>query len=97
MHLAKRPLPSAPGNGGNSASILAVTPVAVAGATVNDAAWTQERMNGLAGQRARVEGYRGLGWVVFVGPDAHHSSWPRCGVELDEAVGNNNGTVNGYT
>lgn len=45
------------------------------------------------GRRVSVKGYECSGILRYVGP---HVSKPglRCGVELDEAVGKNNGTIN---
>ncbi len=47
------------------------------------------------GCRVRVEGYECEGTLRFFGP---HKFKPghRCGVELDEPVGKNNGTVDGF-
>ena len=46
------------------------------------------------GRRVKVDGYEGDGTLRFVG--AHHvSNLPRCGVELDQPGGKNNGTVKG--
>lgn len=48
------------------------------------------------GARVRVEGYAGLGTLRFFGP---HKTRPgsRCGVEFDQPVGKNNGTIDGHT
>ena len=43
------------------------------------------------GSRVDVVGY-GMGTLRYFGPHKVKRS-PRCGVELDDAVGNNNGTV----
>ena len=44
------------------------------------------------GKRVKIEGYSCQGILRFFGP---HNSKPglRCGVELDEPAGKNNGTV----
>ena len=47
------------------------------------------------GDRVSVEG-KGAGVVRFVGPHAENGQ-PRVGVELDDAVGKNNGTVKVWT
>ena len=47
------------------------------------------------GDRVSVEG-KGAGVVRFVGPHAENGK-PRVGVELDDAVGKNNGTVKVWT
>eukprot|EP00047_Mylnosiga_fluctuans_P022111 m.113765 g.113765 ORF g.113765 m.113765 type:complete len:376 (+) comp9141_c2_seq4:79-1206(+) len=47
------------------------------------------------GKRVTVQGY-GMGTLRFVGPHAKDGK-PRCGVELDEPKGLNNGTAGGHT
>lgn len=47
------------------------------------------------GQRVIVQGYNSIGILRFVGKHAKHDDF-RCGVEFDDAVGRNNGTVNGH-
>ena len=48
------------------------------------------------GKRCKIEGYSCLGTLRFVGKHATKNGW-RCGIELDEACGHNNGTVNNHT
>ena len=50
---------------------------------------------GDVGGRVAVKGYTCAGTLRFFGPHAVGGK-PRCGVELDEPVGNNNGTINGH-
>ena len=48
------------------------------------------------GNRVLVEGYDSVGTLRFVGK--HHTKHVmRCGVEFDEDVGKNNGTIDGHT
>lgn len=47
------------------------------------------------GDRCNVEGYEAEGTVKFIGSHAQKRG-ARLGVELDDATGNNNGTVNGH-
>ena len=47
------------------------------------------------GRRVRVFGYSCGGVLRFYGPHAV-KKLPRCGVELDEPLGKNNGTVAGH-
>jgi len=47
------------------------------------------------GDRVAVKGYDCIGTVRFVG-DHHESGKPRIGVDLDEAIGKNSGTVGGH-
>jgi hypothetical protein len=47
------------------------------------------------GRRVRVDGYDSPGKLVFYGAHAANGR-ARCGVELDDAVGRNNGTVGGH-
>lgn len=48
------------------------------------------------GKRVRVQGYACGGVLRFYGRHATKNI-PRCGVELDEPVGKNDGTVGGHT
>jgi len=48
------------------------------------------------GERVLVEGYTSLGTLRFYGPHKVNNGM-RCGVELDEACGRNDGTVGGHT
>lgn len=52
---------------------------------------TQDDIN----RRCNVEGYACPGTLLFVGKHVTKGGW-RCGVELDEAVGKNNGLVGGH-
>ena len=47
------------------------------------------------GKRVSVQGYECKGTLRFFGKHKH-TGVLRCGVELDEAVGKNNGTVRGF-
>ena len=47
-------------------------------------------------KRVLVEGYDVIGTLKFVGLH-NEKKIMRCGVELDENVGRNNGTINGFT
>ena len=47
------------------------------------------------GERVVVQGYNSIGVLRFVGKHATLDDF-RCGVEFDDAVGRNNGTVNGH-
>ena len=48
------------------------------------------------GKRVLVEGYEAIGTLKFVG--LHNvKKTMRCGIELDENVGRNNGTIDGFT
>ena len=47
------------------------------------------------GKRVTVEGYSCSGVLRFFGMH-HERNSPRCGVELDEPFGKNNGTVGGH-
>ena len=47
------------------------------------------------GKRVRVQGYACGGVLRFCGSHATKNI-PRCGVELDEPLGRNNGTVGGH-
>ena len=47
------------------------------------------------GERVVVQGYNSIGVLRFVGKHARLNDF-RCGVEFDDAIGRNNGTVNGH-
>ena len=48
------------------------------------------------GARVTVDGYTCQGTLRYYGPH-HAKAGQRCGVELDEPVGKNNGTIDGHT
>ena len=64
------------------------------GAAVEGEGYLQVGADVAVGDRVSVEG-KGAGVVRFVGPHAENGK-PRVGVELDDAVGKNNGTVKGH-
>lgn len=48
------------------------------------------------GRKCTIEGYSCQGTLRFIGKHVKKNGW-RCGIELDEAIGHNNGTVGGHT
>jgi hypothetical protein len=64
------------------------------GAAVEGEGYLEVGADLAVGDRVSVEG-KGAGIVRFVGPHAENGK-PRVGVELDDAIGKNNGTVKGH-